>query len=49
MKNKNIKMILLFLIPVALLYFIFSIYPLGFVLTSSLMKWNLENGFYRVR
>jgi len=40
MKNKNMKMILLFLVPVALLYFFFFIYPLGFVLTTSLMKWN---------
>jgi fucose transport system permease protein len=40
MKNNNIKMILVFLIPISLLYFFFFIYPLGFVLTTSLMKWN---------
>jgi len=40
MKNKNIKMILLFLLPVSFLYFCFFIYPLGFVLTTSLTKWN---------
>jgi len=40
MKNKNIKMIIIFLIPVALLYFFFFIYPLGFVLFTSLTKWN---------
>jgi fucose transport system permease protein len=38
--NKNMKMILLFLLPVAFLYFCFFIYPLGFVLTTSLTKWN---------
>ena len=40
MKNKNIKMILLFLVPVAFLYTCFFIYPLGFVLSTSMMKWN---------
>ncbi|MDA3810789.1 MAG: sugar ABC transporter permease [Spirochaetaceae bacterium] len=40
MKNKNMKMILLFLIPVAFLYICFFIYPLGFVLITSLMNWN---------
>ena len=33
-------MILLFLIPVAFLYTCFFIYPLGFVLTTSMTKWN---------
>lgn len=40
MKNKNIKMIILFLLPVAFLYITFFIYPLGFVLASSMTKWN---------
>lgn len=40
MKNKNIKMILLFLVPVAILYTSFFIYPLGFVLITSMVKWN---------
>jgi len=40
MKNNNIKMILLFLVPVAFLYTCFFIYPLGFVLSTSLVKWN---------
>ena len=40
MKNKNIKMILIFLIPVTVLYTFFFIYPLGFVLTTSMTKWN---------
>lgn len=40
MKNNNIKMIFLFLLPVAFLYTCFFIYPLGFVLITSLMKWN---------
>lgn len=33
-------MILLFLLPVAFLYSCFFIYPLGFVLATSLVKWN---------
>ncbi|MBI9097442.1 MAG: sugar ABC transporter permease [Spirochaetaceae bacterium] len=40
MKNKNIKMILIFLIPVTILYTFFFIYPLGFVLATSMTKWN---------
>jgi len=40
MKNNNIKMILLFLVPVAFLYICFFIFPLGFVLSTSVMKWN---------
>ena len=40
MRTKNIKMILLFLLPVAFLYTCFFIYPLGFVLATSLTKWN---------
>lgn len=40
MKNRNIPKILLFLLPVALLYILFFIYPLGFVLATSLTKWN---------
>ena len=40
MKNNNIKMILLFLIPVAFLYTCFFIYPLGFVLATSTVNWN---------
>ncbi|MBB6482517.1 carbohydrate ABC transporter permease [Spirochaeta isovalerica] len=39
-KNKNIKMILLFLVPVAFLYISFFIYPLAFVLGTSLTEWN---------
>jgi len=40
MKNNNIKMILLFLVPVAFLYICFFIFPLGFVLSTSVTKWN---------
>ncbi len=40
MKNKNMKIILIFLLPVAVLYFCFFIYPLGFLLTTSFANWN---------
>ncbi len=40
MKNKNIKMILLFLLPVAFIYFCFFIYPLISVIYTSLHQWN---------
>lgn len=38
--NKHWKGILLFLAPVAVLYFFYFIYPLGFVFVTSLTKWN---------
>ena len=40
MQNKNIKKILLFLLPVTVVYFCFFIFPLGSVLFTSLNKWN---------
>lgn len=38
--NKHWKGILLFLLPVIVLYGLFFVYPLGFVFTVSLTKWN---------
>jgi len=39
-KNKDWKWIILFLLPIALVYLAFFIYPFAFVFVSSLMKWN---------
>jgi raffinose/stachyose/melibiose transport system permease protein len=38
--NKHWKNILLFLLPVLILYGVYFVYPLGFVITSSLTEWN---------
>ncbi|MGL1892918.1 MAG: sugar ABC transporter permease [Spirochaetaceae bacterium] len=40
MKNKNITKIMLFLLPVTLIYVCFFIYPLGSVIFTSLHTWN---------
>ncbi len=40
MHNKNWKQILLFLLPVLVLFTTYFIYPLGFVFVSSFTKWN---------
>ena len=40
MKNKNMSKIILFLLPVLVLYFLFFIYPLGFVFFTSLTQWH---------
>ena len=39
-KNKNFKHILLFLAPAIILYIIYFIYPLGFVMVTSLTDWD---------
>jgi len=39
-KSKYWKQILLFLLPVLILYGIYFIYPLGFVITNSFTEWN---------
>lgn len=39
-KNKNMGPILLFLLPVLVLFTIYFIYPLGFVILTSFTKWN---------
>lgn len=39
-KNKDWKWIVVFLLPIAIMYIAFFIYPFGFVFFSSLTKWN---------
>ena len=40
MRNKNWKMILVFLLPVLILFIAYFVYPLGFVMATSFTKWN---------
>ncbi len=40
MRNKNWKQILLFLLPVLILFVTYFVYPLGFVFVTSFTKWN---------
>jgi len=40
MKNKNMGKIIMFLLPVVVLYGLFFIYPLGFVFVTSFTKWH---------
>jgi len=38
--RKNIFWIILFLTPVMILFFLYFVYPLGFIFVTSTLKWN---------